>query len=91
MFFMLFRVGFMSVMLGGIEIHCSENGRTPQVSLHSRPWRGLNKIRCFMSGWGFVSGLQVPNSLSLSLSLYLARDRHLENVQNRLALNQGCK
>ena len=42
-----------------IEIHCFENGRTPQVFLRSRPWRGLSKIRCFMSGWGFVSGLQV--------------------------------
>ena len=44
-----------------IEIHCLENGNTPQVSLRSRPWRGLSKVRCFMSGWGFVSGLRVPN------------------------------
>ena len=43
-----------------IEIHCFENGKTPQVSLRSRPWRGLSKVRCFMSGWGFVSGLRVP-------------------------------
>ena len=35
-----------------IEIHCFENGKTPQVSLQSRPWRGLSKVRCFMSGWG---------------------------------------
>ena len=44
-----------------IEIHCFENGKTPQVSLRSQPWRGLSKVRCFMSGWGFVSGLRVPN------------------------------
>ena len=61
MFFMLFRVGFMSVMLGWcIEMRCFENGRTPQVSLRFRPRRGLSKIRCFMSGWGFVSCLRVP-------------------------------
>ena len=39
-----------------IEIHCFENGETPQVSLQFRPWRGLRKVRCFMSGWGFVKG-----------------------------------
>ena len=44
-----------------IEIHCFENGKTPQVSLRSRPWCGLSKVRCFMSGWGFVSCLRVPN------------------------------
>ena len=49
-----------------IEIHCFENGRTPQVSLRSRPWRGLSKVRCFMSGWGFVSGLRVPKVLSFT-------------------------
>ena len=43
-----------------IENHCFENGKTPQVSLRSRPWRGLSLVRCFMSGWGFVSGLRVP-------------------------------
>ena len=44
-----------------IELHCCENGRTSQVSLRFRPWRGLSKRRCFMSGWGFVSGLRGPN------------------------------
>ena len=43
-----------------IGIDCFENGRAPQVFLRSRPWRGLSKIRCFMSGRGFVSGLRVP-------------------------------
>ena len=46
-----------------IEIHCFENGKTPQVSLRSRPWRGLSKVRCFMSGWGFVSGLRKGTDL----------------------------
>ena len=60
-FFMLFRVGVYVWDAWRVEIHCFENGKTPQVSLRSRPWRGLSKLRCFMSGWGFVSGLQVPN------------------------------
>ena len=74
MFFMLFRVGFMSVMLGALKLHnCFENGRTPQVSLRSRPWRGLNKIRCFMSGWVFMSGLRVPEFVPRGTAEWLAR------------------
>ena len=66
MFFMLFRVGCNNVCDAWcIEIPCFENGRTPQVSLCSRPWRGLSKLRCFMSGWGFVSGLRVPKKCFL--------------------------
>ena len=52
---MLFHVGFTSVMLGALKFL--------QVLLHSRPWLGLNKIDDFMSGWGFVLGLRVPNLL----------------------------
>ena len=52
-----------------IEIHCFENGRTPQVSLRSRPWRGLSIIRCFTSGWGFVSGLRLPKNNSQRITL----------------------
>ena len=58
--FVLFRVGFMSGMLGALKFIAFENGKTPQVSQRSRPWRGLSKVRCFLSGWGFVSGLRVP-------------------------------
>ena len=65
-----------------IEIHCFEIGKTPQVSLRSRPWCGLSKVRCFMSGWGFVSGLLVPK--------FFKR----QNVEEKSAENgrkNGCK
>ena len=52
-----------------IEIHCFENGKTQQVSLQSWPWRGLSKVRCFMSGWGFVSGLRVPKTKRIERNL----------------------
>ena len=43
----------------GIEIHSLESGRT-LVLRHGGRWRGLNKMHCFMSGWGFVSGCGCP-------------------------------
>ena len=33
--------------------------------MHSWPWRGLNKMHCFMSGWAFVSGLRVTNHVTM--------------------------
>ena len=48
-----------------------ENGRQPQVSLRSQPRRGLSKIRCFMSGWGFVSGPSDRQNCSHNVSKIL--------------------
>ena len=67
-----------------IEIHCFETGRTPQVSLRSRPWRGLSKIRCFMSGWGFVSGLRVPKKCPNKIDVIAGKKK---GGKNRRAQN----
>ena len=65
MVFMLFRVGFMSVMLGALKfiaLKTSEHHKFLCVFGHGVD----SKTRCFMSGWGFVSGLRVPNLRRMS-------------------------
>ena len=60
-FFLLFHVGFKSVMLGTLKFVIGKATEHRKVLLRYWPWHGLNKIRYFMSGWGFVSVLRVPN------------------------------
>ena len=82
-FFMLYHVGFMLVMLGALKFIAWKTAEHHEFRciLGHGAWRGLSKIRCFMSGWGFVSGLQVPILQVGLMSVHACHDGHISGPQ----------